>query len=136
MEGSNEEIFSISKDVNHARDLFEMAKERLNIVIAAIPKEVPYKFLEEYYETTLQLITAIMYSDGFKTLSHIKAIEYLNKYQEISSKEIDILDKMRKFRHGTVYYGRKESGNFFINHEEDIKVIINKFIKITERRLR
>ena len=50
MEESNGEIFSISKDTAHARNLFEMAKERLNIVIASIPKEVPYKFLEEYLQ--------------------------------------------------------------------------------------
>ncbi len=136
MEESNEAIFSISKDLNHAKNLFKMAQERLSLVIASIPKEVPYKFLEEYYETALQLITAIMYSDGFKTLSHVKAIEYMNRYKEISSREIGILDKMRRFRHGTVYYGMKESGNFFINHEEDIKNIINMLIDIARKKLK
>jgi len=136
MEESNEEIFSISKDISHANSLFKMAQERLDIIIASIPKEVPYKFLEEYYEIALQLIIAIMYSDGFKTLSHIKSIEYVHKYKEISKEELVILDKMRKFRHGIVYYGQKESGNFFLNHERDIKLIINKLFKITEKKIR
>ena len=132
----DEEIFRISADIPRARDLIEMAKERLNIVIRSIPREVPYKFLEEYYETALQLITAIMYSEGFKTLSHIKAIEYMKKYNELSSFELEILDKMRKFRHGTVYYGKKESGNFFINHEKDIKTIIQKLLLLAEKNIK
>jgi hypothetical protein len=136
MEEHNEEIFRITADISRARDLVEMAKERMGIIIKSIPKEVPYKFLEEYYESALQLITAIMYSDGFKTLSHIKVIEYLKKYKEISSFELEILDKMRKFRNGIIYYGKKESGNFFINHERDIKVIINKLLAIAERKVK
>ena len=120
-------------DKLRAKDLIEMAKERLKIIIPATPKETMYKFLEEYYETAVQLITALMYSEGLKTLNHIGLIQYLKKYNEFSKQEIFILDQMRKFRHGTIYYGRKESGDFFINNEEAIKRIINKLLKISER---
>lgn len=132
----SKDIFKISKDLPRAKDLFEMAKERLDIIIKSIPKSVPYKLLEEYYETTVQLITAVMYLEGYKTLSHIALIEFLSKKEVFSKGEIDILDKMRKFRHGTVYYGRKESGNFYINHEEEIKKIVNKIKSLAEKELR
>lgn len=134
MEEYDKEIFRISKDIPRTKDLIEMAKERLNLVIKSLPKEIHYKFLEEYYEISLQLITAIMYSDGFKTLSHVKAIEYLKNYKEFSLFDVETLEQMRKFRHGVVYYGRKEGGNFFINHEKQIKSTIIKLLKLAEAK--
>ena len=134
MAESKEGIFKISKDLEQAKDLLEMAKERKDIIIDSIPKSVPYKILEEYYEIVTQLITGIMYSDGFKTLSHVKLIEYMKNYSNFNQYELEILDKMRKFRHGTVYYGRKESGNFFINHKKEIKIITTKLFKILEKK--
>src|SRR3989344_2112682 len=126
--------YSMGEDTEDSDiDFIVLAKERLKIIIPATPKETMYKFLEEYYETAVQLITALMYSEGLKTLNHIGLIQYLKKYNEFSKQEIFILDQMRKFRHGTIYYGRKESGDFFINNEEAIKRIINKLLKISER---
>ncbi|MEK6840948.1 MAG: hypothetical protein AABX79_03265 [Nanoarchaeota archaeon] len=134
MEESDSDIFRTSKDRERARDLFEMAKERSDIIIASIPKSVPYKLLEEYYEISVQLMTSLMYLEGYKTLSHIALIRFLSKF-EFNVKEIEILDKMRKFRHGTVYYGRKESGNFYINHQEEIKKTVDKLFSCIKRRL-
>lgn len=131
----NKDIFKISKDKNRAKDLFEMALERKNKIISSLPKELPYKILEEYYEIAVQLITSLMYSEGYKTLSHISLIKFLSKYKKFGVEEISILDKVRKFRHGTVYYGRKESGNFFINHEEDIENITNKLFNLVKKEV-
>ena len=131
----SEDIFKISRDKARAKDLFEMANERLSIIIDSIPKSVTYKLLEEYYETAIQLITSIMYSDGYKTLSHVSLIQFMANYN-LDNAEIHILDQMRKFRHGTVYYGRKESGNFYINHEKEIKRIIDKLINIAKAKFR
>src|SRR3989338_2962220 len=132
----SKEIFKISKDEARARDLFEMAEERLNIIIKLIPESVSYKLLEEYYEIATQLITSIMYLEGYKTLSHVSLIQFLSKKYDLDSGEIKILENMRKFRHGTVYYGRKESGNFYINHKEEIKKIINKLINLVKKKLK
>ena len=130
------DIFKISRDIERAKDLIDMAKEGLNITIKLLPESLAYKLLVEYYEIGVQLITSIMYIDGYKTLSHIALIEFLSKKQYFNSNEIRILDNMRKFRHGTVYYGRKESGNFNINHKKEIKEIINKLVNLAEKKLR
>ena len=71
-----EEIFKISKDISRAKDLFQISKERLEI-IEILPKDKTYKIIEEYYEIILELMTSIMYLDGYKTLSHIKVLEYI-----------------------------------------------------------
>lgn len=131
------EIFKISKDDERAKFLFDMAEERLNIIIPVLPKETPYKLIEEYYEIIVQLITAIMYSNGYKTLSHVSLIEYLAKnYLEFSQGEIKMMDNLRKLRHGTVYYGRKAKEEFLINNEKSVKDIIEKLSSIIKNKLK
>ena len=132
----SEGIFRISKDIPRARDLVEMAEERLILIIKSIPKSVPYKILEEYYEACVQLATSVMYSEGYKTLNHVSLINFLSESQGFSQDEIRILDSMRKFRHGTVYYGRKESGNFYINHKEEIMRIVNKLLNLAKKKIK
>lgn len=72
----DEEIFKISKNIVRAKALKELAQERFD----DIKKETkPYKIIEQYYEVIKELITAIMYLNGFKTLSHKALIFYLEK---------------------------------------------------------
>ena len=129
------EIFKITKDSERAKDLFEMAEERLNEIISIIPKDKYYKIIEEYYEAIVQLITAIMYIDGYKTLNHLSLIEYLsNNYKEFDHNEIKIIDTLRKFRHGTIYYGKKVGPEFLINNEEKVKKILSKLKGLIKKK--
>ncbi|MFH1591840.1 MAG: hypothetical protein ABIB47_00530 [Candidatus Woesearchaeota archaeon] len=129
-----DEIFKISKDKERTKSLQEMAKERIEKIIPVLPKELPYKIIEEYYEVIVQLITAIMYANGFKTLSHVSLIDYLAKnYKGFESNEIRIVDTLRRVRHGTVYYGKKAEKEFLINNESAIKEIIEKLFLIIKK---
>lgn len=120
-----DEIFKISKDIDRARDLYKISKERIDI-IKILPRDKPYKILEEYYEIVLGLITAIMYLDGWKTLSHVSAIDYISKnYKILSDNQAKIIDTMRKLRHGVVYYGKKVKEEYLTNNESEIKNIIS-----------
>lgn len=130
-----DEIFKISKDNERAKDLFEMAKERLEL-LKLIPKDKAYKIIEEYYEIIKELLTAIMYIDGYKTLSHVKLIEYFSSnYKELDENQIKLINTLRKFRIGVVYYGRKISQEFLINHDDEIKNIIYILIKLVKKKL-
>lgn len=132
-----DEIFKISKDMRRANTLFEMAKERLEDIIPLFPKDKTYKLIEEYYEVIVQLITGIMYSNGYKTLNHISLIKYLSdNYKDFSHLEIKLADDLRKFRHGAVYYGKKIEKEFWINNEGAVKVIIDKLLKILEKEMK
>ncbi len=132
----DEDIFKISKDKDRAKDLFEMAKERLDL-IRLIPKDKAYKIIEEYYEIIKELLTAIMYSDGYKTLSHVKLIEYFSSnYKILDDNKIKLIDTLRKFRIGIVYYGRKISKEFLINYEEVINNIVKILIPVVEKKLK
>ena len=128
----DDEIFKISKNEIRSDSLIEMAKERFS----DIKKESKtYKIIEEYYEIIKELITALMYSDGFKTLSHKMLIFYLEKnYKNFNKSEILLIDELRKLRNNIVYYGQKVEKEFLINNEEEIISIINKLFKLNNSK--
>jgi hypothetical protein len=133
----SEGIFKVSKDIVRAKSMIQMANERLNDIIPSFPKDKAYKFIEEYYEIIVQLITALMYCDGYKTLGHLELIEYLSKnYNILSNNQIELIDRLRKFRHGVVYYGKKVSEEFMANNEEDIKLIITSLNQLVEEKVK
>ncbi len=132
----DEEIFRISADKERARDLSVMARERLDM-IKLLPKDKTYKIIEEYYEIIKELLTAIMYLDGYKTLSHVKLAEYFSShYSLLGSKELALIDSLRKFRNGIVYYGRRISSDFLINNENEIKMIIASLLKLVGGKIK
>jgi hypothetical protein len=127
-----EEVFKIKKDRERAEDLFLRAKDRFEF-IPFYPKEKVYKIIEESYESIKELVTSLMYLEGYKTLSHIKLFEFIQKRFEIfNRKEFKLIDNLRRFRNGTMYYGEKISSDFLENHFEEIERITKKLIKFVE----
>jgi hypothetical protein len=132
----DKEIFKIERDPIRAKDLLNLAEERINEIIPLIPKEKLFKIIEEYYEAIVQLMTAVMYEDGYKTLGHIPLIKYISEnYKEVSSEDINVIDTLRKIRHGTLYYGKKAGNEFFINHQESIDKIIKQLKNLIKDKL-
>jgi len=127
----DDEIFKITKNSVRAESLVEMARERFG----DIHKESKtYKIIEEYYEVIKELITALMYSQGFKTLSHKSLVSYLeNNFKEFNKGEIILIDNLRKLRNNIVYYGQKVEKEFLINHEKNIKFIIEKLFEVIKK---
>ena len=129
----NDEIFKISKNNIRAKSLVEMAKERFEDIKS---ESKTYKIIEQYYEIIKELITALMYCDGFKTLSHKMLIVYLEKnYKRFNKSEIILIDELRKLRNNIVYYGQKIEKEFLINNEKDIKLIIKKLFDIAGSKI-
>ncbi len=129
----NEEIFKITKNPLRAKSLIDMAKDRFG----DIKKESkPYKIIEGYYEVIKELITGLMYADGFKTLSHKMLVLYIEKeYKEFDKSEVILIDLLRKLRNNIVYYGEKIEREFLINNEKNILVIIDKLFKVLNSKL-
>jgi len=104
-------------------------------MIKILPKDKSYRIIEEYYEIIKELLTALMYADGYKTLSHTKLIEYFSKnYTELDSFQINLINILRKFRNEIVYYGKKISENFLVNYKDKIEGIIKILIKVVEHK--
>ena len=128
-------IFRISKDFERGKSLLDMSKERLEI-IGYIPKDKAYKIIEDYYEIVKELLTAIMYIEGYKTLSHVSLIAYFKEHHsELTENQVQIVDRLRKHRNGIVYYGKKVTSAYLENNEDEIKIIINELVKVVEKEL-
>lgn len=133
----DEEIFKITPDKDRANDLFIIANERLNDIIKVLPRDKTYRILEEYYEIILELLTAVMYLDGYKTLSHKSTLDYcIKNYSYLSDNQSKIIDTLRKFRHGIVYYGKKISAEYLSNNEQEIKIIIKTLNELVKKNLK
>lgn len=131
----SEEIFRISKNSARAKALKDMAEDRLK----DIKKEnKTYKIIEGYYEIIKELMTALMYLDGFKTLSHKSLIHYLeiNYKTHFNREQIILTDELRKLRNDILYYGKKIDSVYLTNKESEIKIIIQNLINLLDEKLR
>jgi hypothetical protein len=132
----DEEVYRITKDKDRARDLLGMSNDRLRLM-KSIPKEMTFKAVEEYYEIIKELLTAVMYIDGYKTLSHVKLIEYFSSnYKVLDEKQIRMIDTLRKYRIGIVYYGRRVGEEFLANNQDEINDIIKVLLALVESKLK
>ncbi len=131
-----EDVFKISKDKERAKDMLKLVKDREEL-LKLIPKDKAFKVIEDYYEIIKELLTAIMYLDGYKTLSHVKLIEYFAlHYSELNEMEIKLIDNMRKFRIGTMYYGKDVTTDFLENTENDIQKIVRILTNLVARKIK
>jgi hypothetical protein len=122
------EIFGISKDPRRAKALRELAKKRYSTISTL--KE-PFRILEEYYEIIKELLTAFMYSSGFKTLSHKALVEFAKRNIKIlTSLEISLIDELRIKRNNIVYYGEDVTLEFIKKREPSVKEIISKLFNL------
>lgn len=118
-----EEIFKISKDEKRAKALKEMALDRFSKIHVL---QDSYRKVEEYYEIIKELLTAFMYTQGFKTLSHKALIEFSSReIKSLSRADISLIDELRLKRNAIIYYGEKVTGDFLKSRESTIKKIIN-----------
>lgn len=138
-----ENLLKVIPDKEKARSLLDMVSVRLdsiNILEKADIKKFSSKIIEEYYEVLLELITAIMSLDGYRTRSdvtgaHIISINYMRRYKEFGDHEIELMKDMRKKRIGIKYYGRHVSDDYLNRKEKDIKNLITKLKSIAEKKL-
>jgi hypothetical protein len=121
------DIFKITKDERRAKALTDLARKRY-LTISELKE--PYRIIEEYYEIIKELITAVMYKSGFKTLSHLALIEFAKEnIKVLTSAEISLIDDLRIKRNNIVYYGETVTSDFLSARKSVIDWIIEKMLK-------
>jgi len=110
-----------------------MAQERLELA-KTIPSSQPYLIIEAYYEIIKELLTAIMYIDGYKTLSHVQLIDFFSNNYENKWKWL--MNELRKLRVSIVYSGKRISGEFLVNHGDRINEMIIQLLRLVEGKLK
>lgn len=136
-------ITKITPDKERADSMFKMAKSTENVLIKIMNKlgleEDQSMIVREYYEIIRELITAILFFDGFKTKgenAHKETIDYLSKYKEFSEDEIFSLQDLRIKRNNNSYEGKPIKSPYLENKKQKLDLIIRKLKNILEKRLK
>ncbi|MBS7645780.1 hypothetical protein KEJ44_07075 [Candidatus Bathyarchaeota archaeon] len=120
-----------TKDKELAKSLFKMAIDRFEFFSS---KEAGIFVLEGIYESILELCHSLLSLEGYKTVSHECAIEFL-RGRCLNDYEIELLDKLRKRRHGAKYYGESLSSAVIKRNIENGTVIFQKLKTFVEKKL-
>ena len=132
-----ENLIKIKPDKERARSLIKLASLRYGKIKTFDEEKESSLIVEGYYEVAKELITAILFIDGYKTLSHKDLIEYLslNFKNDFSILDMELLDQLRKLRNNIVYYGVFIESSYVKRNKERINNVISKLFKICEKRL-
>jgi len=122
----------------------ERAKSLINLALLRLKKIKTFNkgtdcplIVEGYYEVAKELITAILFIDGYKTLSHKDLIEYIKiNYDDFSEMDISLLNELRIYRNKIVYYGVNIQPEYLQRNSININKIISRLTKNCERKLK
>lgn len=132
-----EELRKISPDKERARSLVKLASLRYGKIKTFDEEKESSLIAEGYYEVAKELITAILFADGYKTLSHKDLIEYLGLHysKEFNNLDITLLDHLRRLRNNIVYYGSFVEPSYIKRNKEDVHKIISKLLELCDKKL-
>ena len=133
-----EKLIRIHPDKERARSLSKLARLRYEKVKTFKEENESSLIAEGYYEVSKELITAILFIDGYKTLSHKDLIDYLglNYKSYFSDLDINLLDRLRKLRNGVVYYGIFVESSYIKRNDKFINELISKLFDVCEKKLK
>lgn len=130
------ELIKITPGKERAKSIVKMAsliEERIKLQER---KTMGSLILADYYEVLKELITALLFVDGFKTLSHKDLIDYLSQnYKEFSIHELQLLDDLRVLRNRITYEGFNAPNSYLERNEKAFKQVITKLRSLLKKRL-
>ena len=132
-----ENLIKIKPDKERARSLIKLASLRYGKIKTFDEEKESSLIIEGYYEAAKELITAVLFIDGYKTLSHKDLIEYLslNYKGYFSELDINLLDQLRKYRNNIVYYEIFIEPSYIKRNKEQIYEIISELFDVCEKKL-
>lgn len=130
------ELIRVTPDKERARSILKMTlliEERIKLQDR---KRMATLIISDYYEIIKELITAVLFIDGYRTLSHKDLIDYLKEnYQEFNEHEISVLDDLRVLRNRISYEGFLVDSAYLERNEKQLKAIIKKLTGLVNKRL-
>jgi len=129
------ELMKIKPDKERAKSLLQLAMLRYGKISYFDIEKESSLIAESYYETAKELVTALLFIDGYKTLSHKDLISYLkaNYNQVFTEDEIDKLDTLRKRRNKILYYGVFVDSDYIKRNKACFEKIISKLKEEVEK---
>lgn len=131
------DLIKISPDKERAISIFKMTSLLEERIKSQNKSKMAVLIVSDYYEIIKELITAILLTEGYKTLSHKDLIDYLkDKYSQFTANEISILDDLRILRNKITYEGFLIEVPYLNRNEHLFKDIINKLKDILNIKLK
>ena len=129
------DLIKIEPDKERAKSLLQLATLRLSKIPNFDSEKESSLLAESYYEICKELITAILFLDGYKTLSHKDLVQYIKSFKEFGNQEIETLDILRKRRNKIVYYGVFVDNSYIKRNKNIYENIIRKLKNLVEKKL-
>ncbi len=132
------ELIKIEKDPERAKSLLGLTTLRINKLSNFDTKKESSLLAESYYEICKELITALLFLEGYKTLSHKDLVEYIkvNYKEKFSENEINAIDILRKRRNSIVYYGIFVDSSYIKRNKPVFENVISKLKRVIESKLK
>lgn len=131
------EVNKISPDFELAKSLLSEVETRIEIALEMKLDEKKARIIFELlYDSIRELTDTILAIDGFKSYSHEANISYLNKFKEFETIELMELDRFRKIRNSSKYYGKPAQLEDAIEIKRVFPKIKEKFMNIINSKLR
>lgn len=128
-------IIKVSQDKEKAKNLFKMIQSILERIKNTNKKKFTSLIVSDYYEIVKELITAILISEGIKTLSHKVLIEQAKKFNGISEQEFYLINELRIIRNKINYDGFFVEYDYLERKEKSINSAIKKLLKVLQSKI-
>ena len=131
------DLIKIKPDKERAKSLMGLAILRHSKISSFDMEKENSLACESYYEVIKELITSLLFVDGYKTLSHKDLVEYLkiNYNKDFSENDISSIDTLRKRRNNIVYYGIFVDAEYLKRNKDSFEKIISKLKQIIGKKL-
>lgn len=131
-------LIKVAPDREKAKSMMGLIKDREEFISSVKDAKFSTIIAENYYEIIKELATAILLSDGFKTIgenAHKLLIEALSQYKEMDEGEIRIIDDLRIRRNKSAYEGKPIDSTYLENKKGKLLEIISKLKKLLNGKL-
>jgi uncharacterized protein (UPF0332 family) len=133
---SQDDVREVKPDREMAKSILKMIEARIKALETKDRKEFASLVVEDYYEIVKEAITALMITNGYKTLSHEVLIGYLKEFfPQFPESEIRFIDNLRQIRNKIAYKGFFVSPDFLERNETRMKEIVSRLKQILEENL-
>lgn len=129
------DLIKIARDNEKAKSIIKMVSLIEERIKTQDKDKLAALIVADYYEVIKELITALLLTEGYKTLSHKDLIDYLKNYKEFNHFELAILDDLRVLRNRITYDGFFVESSYLKRNEENIKKIIDKLKGLLNKKL-
>lgn len=132
-----EHIKSITKDKDKAISLLKMADMRYEFW-SNLKFDSKYTSIavDGYYEIMKELLTALLYLEGYKSDNHECLIAYLKEHYSDLSYEVGILYQLKRVRNDIDYKGFFVNAEYLERNKLEFKHIIETLQKIIKDKLK